>query len=877
MLSTPGSIRSARIADSTYEILALSGTDSLNHGIAVTLLIQAEVGPEDARDNWLGQNVTAEITGEDQMPVVVAGMVSRVQLTKSNEQHFHYQISLTSRLLTAHHKKATQVFVQIPAVEILRTLAIDAGYLADQIVVDIDNAQQLMHEPFVLPQGTVLQQFKQLAALHGFMYWSSVSADGIEGEEQLIIANSPQHYRRTGRSFVEKAGTGQGGDGSGFDASEMIRELTVEHHWRPQTTSEMVLEHPSTLYALDEQASVQAANAALDYGDAVTRAKMNKEALTHDANRYVAHTRAPIARAGQVIGVQPITETLLSGWNVASQMVAKSVKHHLPLGERYSGEVELVPDHQAVCLPVKTELTLPPVFVAKVISPNPAPKLDGLGEYQIRAMHDAQTEGDEAYSPQVPYLKPYASPDPEKAVGWHMPLHDGTDVLLTCLNQDLMKPLMLGVACKDTDEQMVTAENHTSYRLKTRASNELWFEDNDQQIELKTFEGQHLLRFEASANQVMTQLITQFGSQYWQANKTFALTVGSEEDSDLTQFVGDNFSLASKQDNDTAVTGNAHWQSAADLSLRSQANMTFETEGDWQQQITAGTATQQVQADHSTTVTGGDYSRQVVNGAIVTQSGADITIEGTGSGELLLVNGDGGIKIASNGDVKIFGPQVAFNPNSAVTLTGEVEYEVGPSNEPESGEEPEMPEFGEVDMLEAERTPLVTSAVWHAREWYDDEAIELNVGYRHFEVGDTAEVEMILIKPDGSEEVLDTLSQDLPEKSGALQFQWRLPEEGGDSENRRDNDTSALFPNQYIARVNINGEEAECSPAVHYAKFVVKVSFEGGSADVAPTIALLSADQRVQYEKVIDNRATFNHVLQGDIRVWVAGQPHVEE
>ncbi|WP_119396431.1 contractile injection system protein, VgrG/Pvc8 family [Salinibius halmophilus] len=702
--------KQARIADATFPVLALTGTDQLNHGIQLQVIIESSIVPQEARDNWLGQNITAQITEPEQMPVVVAGMVSRIQLVKSHEAHFHYQVSLTSRLLTANHKKATQVFVGVPAVEILRTLAMDAGYLADQIVVDVDNAQQLSHQPFVLPQGTIAQQFKQLAALHGFMFWSSVSADGgsdgIEGEEQLIIANSPQHYRRSGRSFVEKAGAGQGGDGRGFDASEMIRELAVEQHWRPHTNSEMVLEHPSTLYALDEQAAVQGANAPLDYGDAVTRAKLNNDALTHDANRYVAFTRAPIARAGQVIGVQPITETLLSGWDVASQMVAKTVKHHLPIGERYSGEVELVPDHQAVRLPVKTELTLPPVFVAKVISPNPTPKLDGLGEYQIRAMHDGQTEGDEAYSPQVPSLKPYASPDPEKAVGWHMPLHDGTDVLLTCLNQDLMKPLMLGVACKDTDEQMVTAENYSEYRIKTRASNELWFEDNDQQIELKTWEGQIILRFEASANQVMTQLITQFGSQYWQANKTFALTVGSEEDADLTQFVGDNFSLASKADNTTTVTGNAHWQSAADLSLRSQANMTFATEGDWQQQISQGTYTQQVQADHSTTLTGGDHTRKIVNGAIVTQSGGDITIEGTGSGKLMLVNGDGGILIKSNGDVKIFGPMVALNPNSKVTLTGEVEYEVGPSNAPESGKEPKVSAFCEQSLLEARNQPL---------------------------------------------------------------------------------------------------------------------------------------------------------------------------
>uniref|UniRef100_UPI003D0210EF hypothetical protein n=1 Tax=Agarivorans sp. TaxID=1872412 RepID=UPI003D0210EF len=93
---------------------------------------------------------------------------------------------------------------------------------------------------------------------------------------------------------------------------------------------------------------------------------------------------------------------------------------------------------------------------------------------------------------------------------------------------------------------------------------------------------------------------------------------------------------------------------------------------------------------------------KVSDGSYLVQAPNDITITGTGKGDLLFSNGTGGFKIDGNGNIKLFGKQITLKGQSGVTFDGNVEYELGESNAPESADAIEPVEIDEVEALELE-------------------------------------------------------------------------------------------------------------------------------------------------------------------------------
>ncbi|WP_028672512.1 hypothetical protein [Saccharospirillum impatiens] len=109
----------------------------------------------------------------------------------------------------------------------------------------------------------------------------------------------------------------------------------------------------------------------------------------------------------------------------------------------------------------------------------------------------------------------------------------------------------------------------------------------------------------------------------------------------------------------------------------------------------------------STTVTNGDLQLQVQSGAAIHQINGNIHIQGNGNGDILLKQGDGGVKIDPSGNIKLFGKKVTLNGQNGVIFNGEVHYEVGAGNEPEEGPAINTPEIPRTESLELDGIPPV--------------------------------------------------------------------------------------------------------------------------------------------------------------------------
>jgi type VI secretion system secreted protein VgrG len=87
---------------------------------------------------------------------------------------------------------------------------------------------------------------------------------------------------------------------------------------------------------------------------------------------------------------------------------------------------------------------LPMTLTARIESDGPYAKLDEQGKYNVRALFDlSDTRHTQATIP-LRRLSPYGGPANQSNVGMHTPLHDGDEVLISCLNGDPDRPMVVG-------------------------------------------------------------------------------------------------------------------------------------------------------------------------------------------------------------------------------------------------------------------------------------------------------------------------------------------------------------------------------------------------------------------------------------------------
>jgi type VI secretion system secreted protein VgrG len=88
-------------------------------------------------------------------------------------------------------------------------------------------------------------------------------------------------------------------------------------------------------------------------------------------------------------------------------------------------------------------------------------------------------------------------------------------------------------------------------------------------------------------------------------------------------------------------------------------------------------------------------------GSVFLQASDDIRIEGDGSGDIIIENGGGGIKMDADGNVTLFGNVISFNKDN-VTFNGNVSYDIESPPSPPSVEVEAPKELVEVDEFELE-------------------------------------------------------------------------------------------------------------------------------------------------------------------------------
>jgi len=323
---------------------------------------------------------------------------------------------------------------------------------------------------------------------------------------------------------------------------------------------------------------------------------------------------------------------------------------------------------------VKPVHDLPLIFSARIESRDPIPQLDPAGRYRYRQYPNSNHAAKAEASAPVRRLQPYASPSEAMPVGWHLPLHDDNEVLISCLNNDPDRPMLAGTLANPANRSVVTEENAHQNRLLTASGNELTMDDwrDKSAISLCTFAGHNMLHLNADVLGHRVNLVSSQGQMECYAKKTIATQSGDT----LTETVSnDRQQQIENRHRTTTNKKEIHHQAATDGQISAGNNI--QMEADKNIELTAG---QDLHLDISEStrihVKEQDAVIHIDSGSFTLQADGAITIEGDGQGTILFEQNGGGFSMAPNGDITMFGDAISLTAEDSINFYGPVSKEV---------------------------------------------------------------------------------------------------------------------------------------------------------------------------------------------------------
>ncbi len=671
-------------------VLGLSGKEELNQPFIFRVHVLANNCM--ALNHHLGRTAALTMTAPDGYQRRVNGVVTAI----GGEQDLPdgrsiVRLTLESSLALLRHRSDSRLIVSetLPAV-IRQTL--NRHNIADSRL-NVQLARQYPIRPVTLQaQEDDLAFVQRLAGRQGMLLWS----EAVDGEEMIHLADTTNRCPMLARellTYTPNAGM-EATDGPvkvGMLAIADCAFRVPAQHW-VHDVHENAPEHPTLVgRSTDGQRhSGETETRAVTFGSGATNEEEAKHQAQIRAQRAATirhhleiRTHAADLRVGALIRLDTTGySTTLSG-----DYLITAVEHSarqfsgIGAGQGLGGAEDCPYTNTAILIhretPWRPELPdvpeLPQIFSARVESRDPIPELDAAGRYRYRQYADSNKAPHAEASAPTRRLQPYASPSDGMPFGWHLPLHGDNEVLVGCLNNDPDRPMLVGTLSNPAHGSVVTAENAHQNLLYTASGNKLAMDDwrDKSAITFCTFAGHTLLHFNADVAGHRVNLASGLGRMESYAKKTHATESGDT----LTETVGgDRLQQIENHQSTTTKQKEIHYQAATDGEITAADNIQMESGKNIE--LTSG---QDLHLDITEStrihVHEQDAIIHIDGGSLIIEADGAITIEGDGQGTMLIEQNGGGIAIAPNGDITLFGNNIDIETD-ALNFYGPVNKEI---------------------------------------------------------------------------------------------------------------------------------------------------------------------------------------------------------
>jgi len=287
------------------------------------------------------------------------------------------------------------------------------------------------------------------------------------------------------------------------------------------------------------------------------------------------------------------------------------------------------------------------ITTGKIESPNDQyAYLDEQGRYRIKFNFDQSNKPVAAACLPVRLMQPFGG----NQYGMHFPIHANTEVAITCLNNDIDRPIIIGTIPNPSAPTPITSINPTQNIFRTWGGNELLIEDRHrkQHIRLSNPDKQNTVLIDAHKDKHRIKIQSKHGK----------IEIYAKQDINIHS--KDNYTTVSKKDHIVSVENNQHinaqlisYQSGKDAQLEAKKDCYLQSEnGDINLSAANGFY---IDSDNSLDIQifNGNLSAWTQQGNIEFHTYGSSKFKADGDSEINMIQGDGQIHIDARGNLRL--------------------------------------------------------------------------------------------------------------------------------------------------------------------------------------------------------------------------------
>ena len=677
-ISADQSRLTVRVGGADYAVLCVNGQEAFNQPFSFTLEIV--VPGYQSLTPQLGSHAMLTMVSTSGQTRVVFGLVTEVAHAMAlPDQQQLWRIVMNSHLTRLQQVNDTRLLLNQSLPDIIQLLCSRHGLGENALFCDWGRSYPA--RPTTLQAGESDFDFlARLCSRHGILFWSAASDE----QEVLHFADTVSHCLPLERPALEfRASASLEHDANDNDVlsmelgAQLVSDSYMVHDVAESTPGQALLGERQ----LPGAGKSDYGTTEVRYGYGITSADDASEAIQLLANigtsqqlKLTITTHAADLGVGRIVRIE--ADTFGSGVSGDYLITAMTHRLHQYAGVGLGGESDCPYTNEVILVPRETpfrvpEAKLPKVpltITARIESKDLTAQFDSAGRSRYLQHGDSLQKPFAQNSSFTRRMQPYGGTGNGHQPGFHAPLQDGAEILVSCLNGDPDRPVIVGSLPNPENQSPVTVSNAAQNRLRTANDQELLLDDTIDApvISLRTFAGQNLLHLNANKADHLIRLATEQGLAEFYAKQTIDTSSGDT----LTETVGNN-RIQVVEDSHQTITNRAeiHHQSATDVLLRgannieleSGKNIEFETGNDMRIDIREAM---------NIKVGGSSAAINVNSGSLILDTDGAIKIQGDGGGDISIGQAGAGIKIDQAGNITLFGKNVNFA--GAVSLSGKV-------------------------------------------------------------------------------------------------------------------------------------------------------------------------------------------------------------
>jgi len=674
------------IADQTYPVIELLGHEALSKPYSFECEIHTDF--YFPAEQFLAEKGLLELKNAKGHIRNIAGIVTSVsEIGQSSDQKKRVRLIFESGLALLKQEHDAQIFLNKKIQEILRTVIEKQHFSREQIKFHFDQEYDARPYTLQVPGETDFEFIHRLIAKCGIFYWLDVDNDNEcihFSDNNFALSLNPQSpftYIQANHLGPHDADLGEDLQSRFYNLQPCAKSVAQKF-----LVTDYNEETPSNVVASRSKGGGKQAHyfglGAKNNKDAEQFVKLLEEHAEVDAWHLQGKSNINTLKPGDLFSLD--ASQLHSRYN--TDYLVTEIRHEAKQapGEQGEGEsqsykntVKLIKRKTPYRDKIPEHPKLPMSFTAKIESNGTYAYLDDQGRYHLRQHFDrSDTEHTQAM-PALRRMTPYAGPPKQgrKPSGIHMPLQEGAEVILSCLNGDPDRPIILGTVPNHDKMSPVTSHNKHQNRILTQSDNELLFDDKQhaERIVLRTYNAHNILEMNAKKGDHKITLASYQGAVNIKAKYDIHIESGNDT---IEQVGKDRIHRAKEKHKTQTQEGDIHHQAKTHQLFTAKENTRIQSGKDIRIKSKKHTGFI-VEQGATINVMGSEANITVEEGSFNLQSAKNITITGTGKGPIEITQNGAGIKIDPDGATHLFGNSINLSSASGVKFIGQVNYTGG--------------------------------------------------------------------------------------------------------------------------------------------------------------------------------------------------------